>query len=112
MPTTYKVLNQQAMSANTYTNLYTVPAATSAVISTITVANTASTTATYRLAVTSSATAASAVALGDHIAYDVNIEANDTTALTIGLTLEAGKKLVGRASTASVAFGVFGSEVT
>jgi hypothetical protein len=112
MPTTYKVLNQQAMSANTYTNLYTVPAATSAVISTITVANTASAAATYRLAVTSSATTASAVALGDHIAYDVSVAANDTTALTIGLALEAGKKLVGRASASAVVFGVFGSEVT
>jgi hypothetical protein len=63
------------------------------------------------LAVTGSATAASAVAAGDHIAFDVPIGANDTTTISLGLTLEAAKKIVARASTASVAFGVFGSEV-
>jgi hypothetical protein len=39
MPTTYKVLGQAAPTANTLTDVYTVPSATQAVISTITVCN-------------------------------------------------------------------------
>lgn len=112
MANTYKVLALTALSANTNTDIYTVPAATSTIISTITVANSASTAATYRLAITGSATAASAVTVGDHIAFDVTVPANDTTTISLGLTLEAAKKIVARASTASVTFGVFGSEVS
>lgn len=112
MANTYKVLALTALSATTNTDLYTVPAATSAIISAITVANSASTAATYRLAITGSATAASAVTVGDHVAFDVAIAANDTVSLNLGLTLEAAKKIVARSSTASVTFGVFGSEVS
>ena len=51
MPTTYKVLGQSNPSATTLTTLYTVPAATNAVVSSITVANLAATAATFRIAV-------------------------------------------------------------
>ena len=111
MATEYKVLAQETLTADTNTDIYSVPAGKSAVISTITIANTASTAATYRLAVTSSATAASAVTLAEHVAYGVTAPANDTVALTLGITAETGKKLVAQSSSASVAFNVFGSEV-
>jgi len=110
--TEYKVLAQNTLTANTNTDIYSVGAGKSAVISTITIANTTASAQTYRLAVTSSATAASAVTLAEHVAYDVAIAANDTVALTLGITAEAGKKLVARSNSASVAFGVFGSEVS
>ena len=45
MATTYKVLGQSAPSAATATTLYTVPAATQAVVSTINVVNTHASTA-------------------------------------------------------------------
>ena len=51
MPTTYKVLGQSAPAATTNTNLYTVPAASSAVISTIVVANRSAAAVTYRIAI-------------------------------------------------------------
>ena len=51
MPTVYKVLGQSAPSATTATTLYTVPSTTSTVVSTITVANRDSTSATFRIAV-------------------------------------------------------------
>ncbi len=51
MPTTYKVLGQVNPSATTATTLYTVPSATSTVVSTITICNQASSAATYRIAV-------------------------------------------------------------
>ena len=112
MPTSYKVLAQNTLTANTNTDLYTVPAGTSAVISTITIANLTSSAATYRIAVTSSATAASAVTNAQHIAFDTALAASDTVALTLGIAIDAGKKLVARSNSASVAFGVFGSEVS
>ena len=51
MATAYKVLGQSNPSATTNTTLYTVPSATSAVVSTLTVCNQSSTAATYRIAV-------------------------------------------------------------
>ena len=51
MPTTYKVLGQSNPSATTATTLYTVPSATQTIVSTIVVANTAATSATFRIAV-------------------------------------------------------------
>ena len=51
MATTYKVLGQSNPAATTATTLYTVPSATSTVISTITICNQAATAATFRVAV-------------------------------------------------------------
>ena len=51
MATVYKVLGQSSPSATTATNLYTVPASTSTVVSTITVANLAGSAATFRISV-------------------------------------------------------------
>ena len=62
MATTYKVLAQTGSSgstgngsatltATTNTNLYTVPASTATIVSTITVANQAATAGTYRIAI-------------------------------------------------------------
>ena len=112
MATTYKVLAQETLTADTNTDVYSVPAGKSAVISTIAICNLTASAATYRIAVTSSATAASAVTNAQHIAYDVSIPANDTVALTLGVTAEAGKKIVARSNSASVAFNLFGSEVS
>ena len=47
MATTYKVLGQSNPAATTLTTLYTVPAATQAVISSISVANLTATAATF-----------------------------------------------------------------
>jgi hypothetical protein len=49
MATTYKVLGQSNPSATTATTLYTVPSATSTIVSTITVANLAGSAATFRI---------------------------------------------------------------
>jgi hypothetical protein len=113
MPTSYKTLGQVSPAAATYESLYQVPAGnTQAIISTVTVANCTTSATTYRLGVTASATAASAIALNELIAFDVAIAANDTVALTLGLTMNDQEKLIGRAAAASVAFGVFGSEIS
>ena len=109
MPTVYKVLAQSAPSATTATTLYTVPSATSAVISTITVSNRAATAASYRIAVRP---AGATLANEHYLAYDVAIAANDTTALTLGITLATTDVITVYASTANFSFNVFGSEIS
>jgi glucose-6-phosphate dehydrogenase assembly protein OpcA len=109
MATVYKVLGQSAPGATTDTNLYTVPADTSAVISTIVVANRAGTSATYRIAIRPNG---STLANQHYIAYDVTVSGSDSTTLTIGLTLAATDVITVYASTANLSFSVFGSEIT
>jgi hypothetical protein len=109
MPTAYKVLGQSAPSATTDTTLYTVPAATETVISTIVIANRAATSATYRIAVRPNG---ATLATSHYIAYDANIPANDSIALTLGLTIDATDVVTIYASTANLTFGAFGSEIS
>ena len=109
MPTVYKVLAQLAPSATTATTLYTVPSATSTVISTITVCNRGTSAASYRIAVRP---AGATLANEDYLAYDVAIAANDTTALTLGITLATTDVITVYASTANFSFNVFGSEIS
>jgi hypothetical protein len=109
MPTVYKVLAQSAPSATTATTLYTVPASTSAVVSTITVSNRGTASASYRIAVRPGG---ATLANQHYLAYDVAIAANDTTALTLGITLATTDVITVYASTANFSFNVFGSEIS
>jgi glucose-6-phosphate dehydrogenase assembly protein OpcA len=109
MPTTYKVLGQSAPSATTLTTLYTVPATTSTVVSTITIANLANASATFRIAVRP---AAESIANKHYIAYDVTIAALDTLTLTLGVTLATTDVISVYASTATMAFAAYGSEIS
>lgn len=109
MATNYKVLGQSNPSATTATTLYTVPAATQAVVSTIVVANLTSTAATFRIAVR---VAGASLANSQYIAYDVTVGASDSTALTLGVTLGAADVITVYASTANLTFTAFGSEIS
>jgi hypothetical protein len=113
MPTAYKVLGQSNPSATTNTSLYTVPSSsTSTVVSTMTVCNQASTAGTFRIAVRP---AGASIANSQYIAYDTPIAANDTIALTLGVTLNftsAGDIITVYASSANMSFSAFGSEIS
>ena len=109
MPTTYKVLGQSNPSATTATTLYTVPAATSTIVSTITVCNQAASAGTYRIAVR---VAGAALAASQYLAYDVSIPANATDTLTLGVTLAATDVVTVYASSANFSFSAFGSELS
>jgi glucose-6-phosphate dehydrogenase assembly protein OpcA len=109
MPTVYKVLGQSAPSATTDTTLYTVPAATSAVVSTIVVANRANTAAAFRIAVRP---AGATLANQHYVAYDVSVGANDSTTITLGITLATTDVITVRATTENLSFNVFGSEIS
>jgi hypothetical protein len=109
MPTIYKVLGQSAPSATTNTDVYTSPASTQTVISTISVANRAATAATFRLAIRP---AGASIVNQHYIAYDATVAANDATNLTLGLTLAATDVVTVYASTANLSFSLFGSQIS
>jgi hypothetical protein len=109
LATTYKVLAQSAPSATTSTDIYTVPSATSSVISTLVICNRASSAASYRISIRP---AGESLTNKHYIAYDVTVAANDSTTLTLGLTLATTDVVTGYSSSADLSFGVFGSEIT
>ena len=109
MPTTYKVLAQSAPSATTNTDIYTVPANTQTVVSTIVVANRAASAATYRIAIRLNG---ATLANQHYVAYDVTVGASDSTTITIGITLDPAEVITVYASNANLSFNVFGAEIT
>ena len=109
MATTYKVLGQVAPSATTNTDLYTVGAGKSAVVSTIAITNRAATSATYRVAIRAGG---AAISNEDYIAYDTTVSANNSTMITIGITLAATDVITVYASTANLSFNAFGTEIS
>jgi hypothetical protein len=109
MATNYKVLGQSNPAATTATTLYTVPAATQAIVSTITVCNQTATAGTYRIAVR---VAGAALASAQYLAYDVSLPGNATDTLTLGVTLGATDVVTIYASAATFSFNAFGSELS
>ena len=109
MPTNYKVLGQSNPAATTATTLYTVPAATQAIVSTVTVCNQTATAGTYRIAVR---VAGAALAAAQYLAYDVSLPGNASDTLTLGITLGATDVITVYASAATFSFNAFGSELS
>ena len=114
MATTYKVLGQTVTAAGigSETELYKVPLSTSAVASSLVICNTASTATTYRVAVRAYTSGSPNTQLMHYIVYSATIAANDSTVLTLGLTLQASQVVQVSCATATVAFSLFGSEIS
>ena len=109
MATVYKVLAQSNPAATTNTDIYTVGAAKSAVVSSMIIANLAAADATFRIAIR---VAGAGLANAQYIAYNVTVGASDSTTLTLGLTLGAADVITVYGSTSTIAFSVFGSELS
>jgi hypothetical protein len=109
MATAYKVLGQSAPSATTGTALYTVPSATEAVISTISVCNRGSASGTFRLYIRPND---ETLANKHYLVYDAGVAAKDTLFLTVGATLDATDVLYCYASTGDFSFNAYGSEIS
>jgi glucose-6-phosphate dehydrogenase assembly protein OpcA len=108
MATTYKVLGQSNPASTTATTLYTVPASTATVVSTISVCNQASAAATFRIAVRP---AGATLAAQHYIVYGATVPASDATFFTLGLTLAATDVVTVYASSATLSFNAYGSEI-
>lgn len=107
MPQTIKVLGQSSPSATTNTDLYTVPSGNSAVISTVSICNRVSTSATYRIALRPGGAAIGNV---NYIVYDNTIQGNDSVFLTIGASLAATDVVTVYSSAAQLTFNAYGTE--
>jgi len=108
MALTYKVLGQSSPSATTNTDLYTVPASTSTVASTLVVCNRGTST-TFRVAVRP---AGATLADEHYIVYDNLLNQNDSVFLTLGITLATTDVVTVYTNSANVSFSLFGSEVS
>jgi hypothetical protein len=105
---TYKVLGQVAAAATTETDLYTVPASTQTVISSLVIANRGTASATFRVSIS---VAGAATSNKDYLYFDTALLPKNTAAFTLGLTLGAADKVRVYASTADFSFNLLGSEL-
>lgn len=112
MASAVKVLGQIAPSATTHTAIYTVPASTTVVVSTVNICNTGSSQAKVRLWVAVANEGSGTPTAKQYILYDAALNGSEALALTIGLTLAATDKLYGYSSVANVSFQAFGQENT
>jgi len=112
MPQNFKRLGAINPSANTQTNVYVVPAATEAVISTITVCNQYSDNSSFSLILMDSSEFASPAPTATFLIRGAVVPAADTLVLTMGLTANAGSILAANTNSANISFSVFGSELT
>jgi hypothetical protein len=109
MATTYKVLGQSSPLATTETALYTAPSATSAIGSSIIIANRSTSVATFRVSI---AVSGAATTNKDYIYYDLPIGANDTFIATIGITLATTDVVRVYSSNTNLSFSLYGSEIS
>lgn len=109
MATAYKVLGQVAPAATTATAVYTVPAATEAVVSSISICERGGASAFFRLMVRPDG---ATLANQHYLVYDASVAANDTIILTIGITMDANDVLEVYASSADLSFHAYGSEIS
>jgi hypothetical protein len=107
MPTTYKVLGQLA-PASTSGDLYTVPAATEAVVSTINVVNTGTADSTISIAIRKDG---ATLATNQYIVNGLVLNAKVTFAYTSGLTMDAADVITVSSTNNDCAFSAFGSEI-
>lgn len=108
MATTYKVLGQSNPAATTATTLYTVPSATQAVISCLSICNQSSSAATFRIAIRP---AGATLAAQHYVVYGATVPANDSIEMNNGWTLGATDVVTVYASSANLSFSAFGSEI-
>ena len=109
MAQTHKVLGQVNPSAASLTTLYTVPGSTQSICSTLSICNQASTAATYRVAVRP---AGASIATSQYVIYDNAIAGNDSVFLTLGISLAATDIVSVYGATNTLAFSLFGVEIT
>ena len=109
MATTYKVLGQVETAATTNTALYTVPAATQTVVSTLVAVNKDAATCTIRIAVRPDG---ETLADKHYLVFDTILAAKQTIAFTLGITIDATDVITVYSSNAETSFNAFGSEIS
>jgi hypothetical protein len=101
MPSTPKTLFRGAATTTVGTTLYTVPAATTAVVTSIVVTNTAGANGTFTLGLG-----------GTNFATTVAVGALDSVVIDIKQTLNATQTITGGASATTINFHISGVEIS
>jgi hypothetical protein len=104
-----RVLGQAKPAITTLTDMYTVPALTSATISSLTVCNQSATPTTFSISI---APAGAADNPAQFLYFLVPIAGNDTFIATVGLTLQAGSIIRVFNTLATLSFGAYGAELS
>jgi hypothetical protein len=102
-----KVLGQSSPLAVTLTTLYTAPALTSCVVSTLVVANRSTTPTKFRIAIRPGG---ESISDEHYLYYDIDIDGNDTFTATLGITLATTDVISVYATLATLSFNAFGQE--
>jgi len=100
MATTTKTLFRGAATTTVGTVLYTVPASTTTVVTSIVITNTAGSTGTFTLGLA-----------GTNLATTVTVGANDSTVLDLKQVLTATQTITGGASAITINFHIAGVEI-
>jgi hypothetical protein len=112
MPTIYKILAQSAPTSTSIANVYTVPSSTNSVVSTLMICNRATVNASYNIAVVAGG---GAISNQHYVAFNSLVPANDSIALTVGMSLGVGDNIAVQANTTGVnnlGFTIFGTELS
>ena len=109
MAQTLSILGQFGSSGNDIVTFYTVPAATTAAVSTIVVSNTSSSADTFRIAI---AVNGAADNIKQYIYRQIPIPGNNTFACTFGITMGAGDVMRCYSGSGNCSFSVFGAQNT
>ena len=110
MATAYKILGQSAPANTSNADLYTVPASTSTIVSTIAITNTTATVANATVYIRK---AAAAAATGNAFVYTQAVPAYSTVTYTNGITLATTDVVTIATATANaLTFQAFGSELS
>lgn len=109
MPTTYKILGQGLLVANTFTDLYRVPAGSNTIVSTVNVCNTTTGNITFRLLARPNG---NAVTNAQYLAFNVPVGIYDATAISVGMTLGANDVVTAYSFEGNAAVTVFGTEIS
>jgi hypothetical protein len=110
MAIAYKILGQAHPATTAETDVYTVPAATQTIVSTLTITNVTGTAANARVWARINGAATAHL---NAIIFDAPIAANTTAAFTLGLTVDAADIVTVKSSTGnSLTFQLFGSEIS
>lgn len=109
MADTIKVLSQTTPGATTLTDSYTVPALTSAIISSIVICNQSAVATAFRVSI---AVAGATDVAKQYIYYDIAIAGNATFIATVGISLATTDVIRVYNTLATLSFNVFGVEIT
>jgi len=110
MAINYKILGQAHPAGTAETNVYTVPADTQTIVSTLSITNVTGSPSSARVWVR---IAGASTAHVNAILFDVPLAANSVAAFTLGITLDATDVVTVKSSVgASLTFQLFGSEIS